>query len=80
MAVSIEKGQVWRSRLNPEIQAQIVGIRPGRSGVSRQPTVLYTKRGKEYAVPVDRFLQWAREFEASPTKPPSQPVPVEPAS
>ena len=69
MAVSIEKGQVWRSRLNPEIQALIVGIRPGRGSFSRQPTVLYTKRGKEYAVPVDRFLQWAREFEAIPSKP-----------
>ena len=68
-AVSIEKGQIWRSRLNPEIQAQIVGIRPARGSFSKQPTVLYTKRGKEYAVPVDRFLQWAREFEATPSKP-----------
>jgi hypothetical protein len=80
MAVSIEKGQIWRSRLNPEIQALIVGIRPGRTNVSRQPTVLYTKRGKEYAVPVDRFLQWAREFQASPCKPPVDTPPVEPAA
>lgn len=78
MPVSIEKGQIWRSRLNPEIQAQIVGIRPAGGNFNRQPTVLYTKRGKEYAVPVDRFLQWAREFEATPSKPPADAAPAEP--
>lgn len=68
MAVSIVKGQVWRSRINPEIQALIIGIKPSQGSVKNKPTVLYSKLGKEYAVPVDRFLQWAREFQATPTK------------
>jgi hypothetical protein len=80
MAVSIHKGQVWRSRLNPEIQAQITGVRAGQSAPKLPATVLYTKLGKAYAVPVDRFLQWAREFEATPSLPPPPVAPVEPAA